>query len=64
MTLYLCAFKNGRGKVSLAEFRALANQKPNARDCIRESDVKNSDDEVFSVKDFEETEEVSTSRDK
>ena len=53
-----------RGKVSLEEFRALANQKPTQRDCIREDDLENLDDEVFSLEEFEETEEISISRDK
>ena len=57
--------KTGRGKVSLEEFRALANQKPAQRDCIREDDLENLDDEVFSLEEFEETEEISIStRDK
>ena len=43
----------------------MANQKPAPRDCIGEDDLKNLDDEVFSVEEFEETEEISIStRDK
>ena len=51
--------QTGRGKVSLEEFRALANHRPTTRDCIRESEQEHLDDEIFSVEDFEETEEVS-----
>jgi hypothetical protein len=42
----------------------LANQKPAPRDCIREDDLENLHDEVFSLEEFEETEEISISRDK
>ena len=56
--------KTRRGKVSLEEFRALANQKPAQKDCIGEDDLKNLEDEVFSVEEFEETEDISISRDK
>ena len=39
-------------------------QKPTKRECGVEDDLENLDYEVFSVEEFEETEEISISRDK
>ena len=57
--LYYFLFQTGRGKVSLEELRALANVHPTQKECMRESEYENFDDEILSVEDFEETEEVS-----
>ena len=57
-------FQSERGKVSLDEFRALADQKPIKRKYIQGSDLEYQDYEDFSVEDFEETDEISLSRDK
>jgi hypothetical protein len=63
--LIFLVLQTERGKVSLEEFRALANQKPAQRDCIGEDVLENLDDEVFSLEEFEDTEEISISiRDK
>lgn len=57
--------KTGRGKVSLEEFRALAdkdtnmNNRPSMNDCVEEIDQENLDDDIFSIEDFEETEQIS-----
>ena len=57
--------QTGRGKVSLEEFRALAdkdnnmNNRPSMNDCVEEIDQENLDDDIFSIEDFEETEQIS-----
>ena len=51
--------------MNLEEFRALAdrdtnmNNRPSMNDCVEEIDQENLDDDIFSIEDFEETEQIS-----
>ena len=51
--------------MSLEEFRALANKdtnmnnRPSMNDFVEEIDQENLDDDIFSIEDFEETEQIS-----
>ena len=64
--VYLHGIQTERGKVSLDEFRDLANKdttsvekRRNIKQCIEENDNELMEDEIFSVDDFEETEQIS-----
>ena len=49
----------------MEEFRALAdkdtnmNNRSSMNDCAKEMDQENLDDDIFSIEDFEETEQIS-----
>ena len=51
--------------MSLEEFRAIADKdtnmsnRPSMNDCVEEMDQENLDDDIFSIEDFEETEQIS-----
>ena len=56
-------FQSGRGKVSLEEFRALANRDITTERQQEQHHIQQTqehlDDDIFSIEDFEETEQIS-----